>query len=138
MKTDKRLNTISFKDSDITSIIKSLKPTKARGADNISFRMIQLYGDSITLPLTLIFKFYLRNGIFPATWKIANINPVHEKEKKNIVKNYRPISLLPSFAKVFERLLFNSLSAHFHHNDLFININLVSYQVTHVYPNFFP
>ena len=64
MKTDKRLNTIAFKDSDITSIIKSLKPTKAHGADNISIRMIQLCGDSITLPLTLIFKFSLRNGIF--------------------------------------------------------------------------
>ena len=40
MKTDKRLNTISFKDSDITSIINSLKLTKAHGADNISIRMI--------------------------------------------------------------------------------------------------
>ena len=82
MKTDKRFNTISFKDSDITSIIKSLKPTKAHGADNISIRMIQLCGDSITLPLTLIFKFSLSNGIFPATWKMANIIPVHKKKKK--------------------------------------------------------
>ena len=82
MKTDKRFNTISFKDSDITSIIKSLKPTKAHGADNISIRMIQLCGDSITLPLTLIFKFSLSNGIFPATWKMANIIPVHKKRKK--------------------------------------------------------
>ena len=119
MKTDKRINTISFKDSDITSIIKSLKPTKVRGTDNISIRMIQLCGDSITLPLTLIFKFSLRNGIFPATWKMANRIPIHKKEEKNIVKNYRPIRLLPIFAKVFERLLFNSLFAHFHDNDLF-------------------
>ena len=119
MKTDKRLNTISFKDSDITSIIKSLKPTKAHGADAISIHMIQLCGDTITLPLTLIFKFSLRNGIFPATWKMANIIPVYKKEEKNTVKNYLPISLLPIFAKVFERLLFNSLFAHFHDNDLF-------------------
>ena len=69
MKTDKRLNTISFEDSDITSIIKSLKPTKAHGADNISIRLIQLCSDSIILPLTLIFKFSLRNGTFPNTWK---------------------------------------------------------------------
>ena len=119
MKTDKRLNTIFFKDSDITSIIKSFKPTKAHGADNISIHMIQLCGDSITLYLTLIFKFSLRNGIFPATWKMANIIPVHKKEEKHIVKNYRPKSLLPIFAKVFERLLFNSLCAHFHDNSLF-------------------
>ena len=119
MKTDKRLNTISFKDSDITSIIKSLKPTKTHGADNISIRMIQLCGDSITLSLTLIFKFSVRNGIFPAIWKMANIIPVHKKEEKNIMKNYRPLSLLPIFAQVFERLLFNSLFAHFHDSDLF-------------------
>ena len=119
MKIDKRLNTISFKESDITSIIKSLKPRKAHGADNISIHMIQLCGDSITLPLTLIFKFSLRNGIFPVTWKMTNIIPVYKKEEKNIVKNYRTITLLPIFAKVFERLLFNSLFAHFHDNDLF-------------------
>ena len=119
LKTDKRLNTISFKDSDRTSIIKSLKPTKPHGADDISIRMIQLCGDSITLPLTLIFRFYLMNGAFPDTWKMANIIPVHKKEEKNMVKNYRPISLLPISAKVFEKLLFNSLFAHFHDNDLF-------------------
>ena len=64
MKTDKQLNTISFKDSDITSIIKSLKPTKAHGADNISICMIQLCGDSITLPLSLIFNFLLGTVFF--------------------------------------------------------------------------
>ena len=119
MNNDIRLNTISFKDRDITSIIKSLKPTKAHGADNISICMIQLCGDSITLPLTLIFKFSLRNGTFPDTWKMANRVPAHKKEEKNIVKNYRPISLLPIFAKVFERHLFNSLFVYFHNNDLF-------------------
>ena len=98
MKTIKRLNTISFEDRDITSIIKSLKPTKAHGADDISVRMIQLCGDSITLPLTLIFEFSLMNGTFPDTWKMAKIIPVHKKEENNIVKNYRPISLLPIFA----------------------------------------
>ena len=82
MKTDKRLNTISFKDSHITSIIKSLKPTKAHGADNISIRMFQLYVDSITLPLTLIFTFSLWSGVFPDTWKMANKMPVHKKEEK--------------------------------------------------------
>ena len=50
---------------------------------------------------------------------MANIISVHKNEEKNIVRNYRPISLLPIFAKVFERLLFNPLFAHFHDNDLF-------------------
>ena len=80
MKTDKRLNTISLKDCDITSIIKSLKPTKAHGVGNISIHIIQLCGDSITL----IFKFSLSNGTFPDTWKMANKMSVHKKKSEKI------------------------------------------------------
>ena len=50
---------------------------------------------------------------------MANIIPVHKKEAKYLGKNYRPISLLPIFAKVFERFLFDSLFSHFHNNNLF-------------------
>ena len=135
MKSDKRLNTISFTDSNITSIIKSLKPTKAHGADNISVRMIQLCGGSRTLPLIVISKFSFRNGIFPDTWKMASIIPVHKKEEKNIVKSYR---LLQIFSKLFEILLFNSLFPIFTIAIFLLNVNLASCQVTHVYPNFFP
>ena len=119
MNTDKLLNTVCFKKDDITSIIKCLNPTKAHGFDNISIRTTQLCGESITLPLVQIFKSSLCQGVFPNTWKIANIIPVHKKEAKYLVKNYRAINLLPIFAKVFERLLFNSLFSHFHNTNLF-------------------
>ena len=76
--------------------------------------MIQLCGDSIALPLAQIFKTSLSQGVFPDLWKMVNIIPVHKKEAKYLVKNYRPISLFPIFAKVFERLLYNSLFSHFH------------------------
>ena len=91
----------------------SLNPTKAHGVDNISICMIQLSGDSIKIPL------FPGQGIFSDTWKIANINPVHEKESKSLVKNYRAISLLPIFDKIFERLLFTFLFFHFNSNNPF-------------------
>ena len=115
--TDKRLNTVSIK-KDVTSIIKSLNPTKAHGFDKISICMVQLCRDFITHPPAQIFKLSLRQGVFPDTWKMVNIIPVHKKEAKYLVKNYRPISLLPIFTKVFERLLFNSVFSHFHNNNL--------------------
>ena len=118
LKTDKRLNTINFNGDDIISIIKSLDSKKAHGAD-ISIRMIKLCGDSIILPLTFIFEDCIGKGIFPDQWKLANVFPAYKKESKNVVNNYRPISLLPIFAKVFERLLFNSLFSHFCENKLF-------------------
>ena len=42
---------------------------------------------------------------FPEIWKKANVVPAHEKEDKMLVKNYRTISLLPIFGKMFERVI---------------------------------
>ena len=73
----------------------------------------------ITIPLKLIFDRSLKEAKFSEIWKAANVVPVHKKENKCLVKNYRPISLLPIFAKVFERVIYNSLFNYFLHNKLF-------------------
>ena len=49
---------------------------------------------------------------------MANVVPVHKKSDKQILKNYRPVSLLPICGKVFERLIYNSLFEYFIENDL--------------------
>ena len=49
---------------------------------------------------------------------MAYVVPVHKKSDKQILKNYRPISLLPICGKVFERLIYNSLFEYFIENDL--------------------
>ena len=51
--------------------------------------------------------------------KLANVVSVHKKEEKNLLKNYRPVSLLPIFSKIFERVIYNSLFNHFVSNRLF-------------------
>ena len=66
--------------------------------------MIQFWGKEIVLPLHLLFKSVLEEGIFPEDWKKGNVVPVHKKEAKKLIKTYRPISLLPIFSKIFERL----------------------------------
>ena len=76
MNTDKRIRTVSIKRDDITSIIKSLNTTLARGFDNILTHMIQFCGDSITFPLAQICKTSLSQGVFPDSWKMVNIIPV--------------------------------------------------------------
>ena len=59
--------------------------------------MIKICGDTIITPLKLIFDSAIKLGEFPDSWKKGNIIPVHKKENKNLLKNYRPISLLPIF-----------------------------------------
>ena len=81
--------------------------------------MIQLYGKEIILPLQLLFKSILEEGIFPDDWKKSNVVPVHKTKSTNLIKNYRPISLLPIFSKIFEQLIFNSLFNYFMQNKLF-------------------
>ena len=73
----------------------------------------------ITFPLKLIFKSMINEGVFPDDWKKSNVVPIHKKESKNLIKNYRPVSILPMFSKVFERLVFNTLFNFFLQNKLF-------------------
>ena len=61
----------------------------------------------------------MKKGIFPDIWKKRNIIPAHKKEDKSLINNYRPISLLPFFGKIFERVICNSLLNYFISNKLF-------------------
>ena len=118
-KTNNRLKSFDINENDLHLIIKNLNANKAHGWDDISIRMIQLCGKSIALPLKLFFKTILEEGTFPEHWKNSNVVPIHNKESKNLIKNYRPISLLPIFSKILERLIFNSMFNFFRQNNLF-------------------
>ena len=42
-------------------------------------------------------------------WKIANVTPIFKNNNKQLIENYRPISLLPICGKIFEKIIFNNL-----------------------------
>ena len=112
------LNSIDVKDSDILNILKSPDPNKAHGHDDKSIRMLKLSQKSILKPSKLIFKNCLRTRLFPNQRKKANVVPIHKKGDKQLIENYRPVSLLPICGMVFERLIFNSLFSYFIENNL--------------------
>ena len=116
--TSNRLTSINISANDIKSLLKILKTNKAHGPDNISATMIHLCGDDLCIPLQIIFQNIIHTGIFPNKWKEANVTPVHKKKDKQLVSNYRPISLLPLFAKIFERIVFKNLYNFFIDNNL--------------------
>ena len=80
--------------------------------------MLKIFGKSIIKPLLIIYKKCLEKGCFPNEWKKANIVPVHKKDDKQLLKNYRPISLLPICGKVLERILYNSMFEFFIQNNV--------------------
>ena len=81
--------------------------------------MIQICGEYIALPLKLLFETALKEKKLADMWKLANVVPVHKKEEKNLLKNYRPMSLHPIFSKIFERVIYNYSFNHFLSNKLF-------------------
>ena len=76
-------------------MIRTINPGKATGSDGISGQMLLLCDDSAILPLKIIFSNTLSNSIYPDLWKIANVTPIFKKGDKQLIKNYRPISLIP-------------------------------------------
>ena len=106
------ISDFAISEEKILNIIRSLNTNKAHGWDEISIRMIKLSDASLVTPLKIIFTNCLRCGVFPEIWKYANVVPVHKKNEKNVKGNYRPISLLPIFGKMLEKLVYDSLYSH--------------------------
>ena len=97
--------------------------------------MIKLCSKSVVKPLSMIFSNCIDADTFPDIWKQSSIIPVHKKGYKQIVDNYRPISLLAIFGKIFEKLLFNSIMDFPEQNNL-LNSNQSS-QIILLRDNFF-
>ena len=116
--TTSRLSSFQISLTEINAIITGLNVKKAHGPDLISANMVKLCGDHLCVPLKIIFENILETGIFPDQWKEANVTPVHKKNDKQIISNYRPISLLPILAKNFERIIFKNLYNYLNDNKL--------------------
>ena len=80
--------------------------------------MIKICDKAILEPLSRIYKNCIDTGIFPDSWKKSNIVPVHKKGDKQLLENYRPVSLLPMLGKVFEKILFNNMFEYLQENNL--------------------
>ena len=107
--TEKRIDLVNISDEDILSLIRKLNPNKASGSDGISGQMLKICDTSVVLPLKIIYANILDSSVYPDMWKVADVTLIFKKEDKQLVKNYRPISLLPICGKIFEKLIFNRL-----------------------------
>ena len=103
---------------NIEKIIRNLRPKSSAGSDNISTKLIKGIENIVSRPLSIITNQSLCTGIFPDKLKIAKVIPLYKKDDNKSFGNYRPISLLSSISKFFERVAFNQLYDYFTSNDL--------------------
>ena len=88
-----------MKIDDLLSIINSLDPNKATGLDGISARILKSSAHVICPSLLEIINLSITTGVFPASLKIAKVNPIHKSGPKDDPANYRPISILSVLSK---------------------------------------
>jgi hypothetical protein len=98
--------------TEIEKIIKSLKPSNTYGYDEISTQILKYSLHMISSPSTYIFNLALSTGIFPARMKYSVVKPLLKKGDKSNMSNYRPISLLTSFSKILEKIIYIRLYKH--------------------------
>ena len=93
-------------EQEISKLIKSLKPKKSSGIDNIDNIILKELEEHLTRPLMLMFNNSLETGIFPEKMKIAKVAPLHKAKSKDETTNYRPISLLLTLSKLLEKIMY--------------------------------
>ena len=88
----------------VLKAIKALKPKRSFGPDKVSSFFIKIAAPVTAKSLANIYNTSIRSGIFPKDWKIAKVAPIFKSGSKSEMGNYRPISVLPTLARIFERL----------------------------------
>ena len=114
-----RLDSVSLSAQEVNDILRNLKPFKASGPDGISNRFLKEVATEISEPLCDLFNASLSSSKFPSPWKLANVCAVYKKGDKSLVNNYRPISLLNTIEKVFERLVCKHIYNFLHSSNYF-------------------
>ena len=102
----------------VSKLIDQMKSKTSRGVDDLSNKLLKDIKDEIVPPLTVMINHCLNSGIFPDKLKVAKVMPVYKKCEKYLFNNYRPISILPSVSKVFERVMHNQLYSYLTNNHL--------------------
>jgi Notch-like protein len=72
--------------------------------DKISSKVLKYSLNMISTPLTYIFNCVLSTGTFPTLMKYSIVKPLFKKGDKSNLSNHRPMSLLTSFSKIFEKI----------------------------------
>jgi hypothetical protein len=112
---------IKFKNTstkEIERIVNSLQIKESSGYDEISTKILKTSAPFICSPLSYICNKSMLSGTFPSRLKYAIVKPLLKKGDTENVANYRPISLLTSFSKVLEKIIYDRLLKHIETNNI--------------------
>lgn len=99
----------SITTHEVSKALKLIKSSSSCGHDGISNKLLKMLLPVISEPLAQIFNECIELNYFPEQLKIARIIPLYKEGNRKLVNNYRPISLLPSIDKVFEKIIYKRM-----------------------------
>ena len=103
---------------EILEEIRNICEKKAMGFDNIPPKIIKWAPEIFASILQTIFNKCLSTGYYPQNMKVARVVPIHKEGDINDVNNYRPISILTQFNRIFERIISKRLMSFFEKNKI--------------------
>jgi hypothetical protein len=83
--------------------------------------LLKYVKEELATPITSLINQSIETSVFPDFLKVAKISPIYKKGEDNLFGNYRPVSVLPSISKVFERVLYNQIYEYFTNQNLLFN-----------------
>ena len=96
--------------NEVIKAVNSLSNNKACGMDQLINEYFKASSEKLLPVLTLLFNIILKTGYIPDSWTMSIIKPIHKKGDTDNPANFRPITILSCFAKLFTAVLNNSLS----------------------------
>lgn len=104
---DKNMNSMfltNVSELDILNTVRDLSNKNSTDCNGISMSLVKFIINDISEPLLFICNQSFSTGVFPNNMKTAKVIPLYKTGEKNLFTNYRPISLLPQFSKILEKL----------------------------------
>ena len=98
----------NFTEYEIATILSGIN-NSSPGCYNMPSVILKHFIKEYLTPLTYVINKSFESGKFPNLLKIAKILPIFKSGDKAMVSNYHPISVLPLFAKVYEKIMANHL-----------------------------
>jgi len=107
--SESKIPPIVINENVIINYINKLNNDSKPGPDNIPNIVLKMCYTALAPSISYLFNLSLKTGVFPDIWKKSFIRPIHKKDSKSNISNYRPISKLSSIPKLFELIIYDSI-----------------------------
>lgn len=110
--TSQFLNIMSFTEDEVLIALKQVKNKMTTGPDSVPAFILKDCAPVLAPPLTILLNTCVKTSTVPNIWKSSKVRPIYKHGDRVDISNYRPISIICNFCKVFEMLLYNRMYSH--------------------------